>query len=156
MQTVSEVMTRSVHVVSPHDSLQRAAQMMDELDVGALPVCDGERLIGMVTDRDITVRGTAAGRAPDDAQVEDVMSTDVHWCFEDQPLDEVLRQMADTQIRRVPVLSHDEERRLVGIVALGDMATKTVRGAPKRDVAQAVEKLSSPAEPDRPPQGGSR
>lgn len=150
MQIVSEVMTRNVQVVSPHESLQRAAQMMDELNVGALPVCDGERLIGMVTDRDITVRGTAVGRAPGDTHVDEVMSTDVRWCFEDQPLDEVLRQMADTQIRRVPVVSHDEQHKLVGIVALGDLVTKTAAGTQKSDVVQAVEKVSTPSEPDRP------
>lgn len=148
MQIVSEVMSRNVHVVSPDESLQRAAQMMEELDVGALPVCDGERLIGMVTDRDITVRGTAIGRAPGDTHVDEVMSTDVRWCFEDQPLDEVLRQMADAQIRRVPVVSHDEHK-LIGIVVLGDLVTKTAEGAQKRDVAQVVEKVSTPSEPDR-------
>lgn len=90
-------MTRDVRFVSPQENLQRAAQIMDELNVGALPVCDGNRLVGMVTDRDITVRATAAGMAPMDAHVEQVMSTDVRWCFEDQPLEEVLQQMADTR-----------------------------------------------------------
>jgi CBS-domain-containing membrane protein len=124
--------------------------MMDEFNVGALPVCDGERLIGMVTDRDITVRGTAAGRTPHEAHVDEVMSTDVRWCFEDQPLDEVLRQMADTQIRRVPVVSHDDEHKLIGIVALGDLVTKATEGAQKREVVQTVEKVSTPSEPDLP------
>ncbi|HYD58761.1 MAG TPA: CBS domain-containing protein [Noviherbaspirillum sp.] len=149
MQMVSEVMTRNVQFISPHENLQRAAQMMDELNVGALPVCDGERLVGMVTDRDITVRGVAAGRLPGEAQVEEVMSTDVRWCFEDQPLDDVMRQMADTQIRRVPVVSHDDAHRLVGIVSLGDLAAKTDEYTKQRDVAQLVEKVSTPAEPDR-------
>jgi len=155
MQMVSEVMTRNVQFVSPQESLQRAAQMMDELNVGALPVCDGERLVGMVTDRDITVRATAAGRAPGEAHVEEVMSTDVRWCFEDQPVDEVMQQMADTQIRRVPVVSHDEAHRLVGIVALGDLATKTTEDAQKRGVQQVVEQVSSPSEPDRSVQSGA-
>ena len=149
MQMVSEVMTRNVQFISPRENLQRAAQMMDELNVGALPVCDGERLVGMVTDRDITVRGIAAGRPPGEAQVEEVMSTDVRWCFEDQPLDDVMRQMADTQIRRVPVVSHDDAHRLVGIVSLGDLAAKTDEHTRQRDVAQLVEKVSTPAEPDR-------
>lgn len=149
MQMVSDVMTRNVQFISPHENLQRAAQMMDELNVGALPVCDGERLVGMITDRDITVRGVAAGRAPDEAHVEEVMSGDVRWCFEDQPLDDVMQQMADTQIRRVPVVSHDETHRLVGIVALGDLATKAEAGMRKEDVEQLVEKVSSPSEPDR-------
>ena len=125
MQTVAEVMTRNVQVVSPQESLQRAAQLMDELDVGALPVYNGEQLVGMVTDRDITVRGTAAGLPPQETHIDEVMSANIRWCFEDQPLDEVMIQMADSQVRRIPVLSHDDQRKLVGIVSLGDVATKT-------------------------------
>lgn len=156
MQMISEVMTRDVRFVTPQENVQRAAQMMDELNVGALPVCDGNRLVGMVTDRDITVRATAAGLAPRDAQVDEVMSTDVRWCFEDQSLDEVMQQMADTQIRRVPVVSHDEAHTLIGIVSLGDLATKTPGDAQKRSVEQTVEKVSSPSEPDRSPAGAAR
>jgi CBS domain-containing protein len=153
MQMVSEVMTRNVQFVSPQETVRRAAQMMDDLNVGALPVCDGERLVGMVTDRDVTVRATSAGIAPDDALVDEVMSTDVRWCFEDQPLEEVMQQMADTQIRRVPVVSHDDAHRLVGIVSLGDIATKSGNGRQKQDIEQVVEKVSFPSEPDRTPQG---
>lgn len=151
MQTVSEVMTRDIRVVSPRENLQRAAQLMDELNVGALPVCDGERLVGMVTDRDITVRGTAAGRAPGDAHVEEVMSTDVRWVFEDQPLEDVMRQMADAQIRRVPVVTHDARHRLIGIVSLGDLAT--AQGADPRRIERVVEQVSTPSEPDRSARG---
>lgn len=153
MQLVYEVMTREVQAVTSRDTVRRAAQMMDDLNVGALPVCDGERLIGMVTDRDITVRATSAGLNPDDALVEQVMSTDVRSCFEDQSLEEVARQMADTQIRRVPVVSHDDARRLVGIVSLGDIATKAAGGARRHVVEQVVEKVSFPSEPDRSSQG---
>jgi CBS domain-containing protein len=149
MQTVSEVMTRNVQVVSPQESLRRAAQMMDELDVGVLPVCNGERLVGMVTDRDITVRGVAAGKIPGDAHVDEVMSTDVRWVFEDQPLDDVMIQMADSQIRRIPVVSHDDRHKLIGIVSLGDAATKTPGGAQKQQVEEVVEMVSSPSRPDR-------
>src|SRR5688572_9997764 len=134
MQMISEVMTRQVQFVTPQETVRRAAQMMDELNVGALPVCDGDRLVGVVTDRDITVRATSAGIAPDDAVVDDVMSTDVRWCFEDQSVDEVLRQMANTQIRRVPVITHDDAHRLVGIVSLGDIATKSGDGTRKQDI----------------------
>jgi CBS domain-containing protein len=143
MQTVSEVMTRQVQVVSPDESLQRAAQLMDELNVGALPVVTGDRLVGMITDRDITIRGTAAGLAPQEAHIDQVMSAEVRWCFEDQPLDEVMIQMADSQIRRIPVVSHDNQQTLVGIVSLGDVATKTPADA-KQDVQQVVELVSSP------------
>ena len=138
MQLVYEVMTREVQSVSARDTVRRAAQMMDDLNVGALPVCDGERLIGMVTDRDITVRATSAGLSPDDALVEQVMSATVHSCFEDQPLEEVARQMADTQIRRVPVVSNDDARKLVGIVSLGDLATKASGGTRRHVVEQVV------------------
>jgi CBS domain-containing protein len=156
MQMVSEVMTRNVQYVSPRETVRRAAQMMDDLNVGALPVCDGERLVGMVTDRDITVRATSAGLAPDDAVVDEVMSTDVRWCFEDQPLDEVMRQMADTQIRRVPVVSHDDAHRLVGIVSLGDIATSAADGTPGPDIGQVVRRVSFPSEPDRSLQGDAQ
>jgi len=151
MQLVHEVMTRNVQSVSAGDTVRRAAQMMDDLNVGALPVCEGERLIGMVTDRDITVRATSAGLNPDDALVEQVMSADVRSCFEDQSLEEVAQQMADTQIRRVPVVSRDDAQRLVGIVSLGDLATKAAGGG--QVVEQVVEKVSFPSEPDLSSQG---
>lgn len=144
MQRVSEVMSRDAQVVFPQESLQRAAQLMDELNVGSLPVCDGQRLVGMVTDRDITVRGTAAGKMPGEAHVDEVMTAEVRWCFEDQPLDEVMIQMADSQIRRIPVVSHDDQKRLVGIVSLGDVATKTRDPAQKPDVKDVVEMVSEP------------
>jgi CBS domain-containing protein len=156
---VAEVMTRNVQSVSPSETVRRAAQLMDNLNVGALPVCDGDKLVGMVTDRDITVRATSAGMAPDDAVVDQVMSTDVRCCFEDQSIDEVMRQMADTQIRRVPVVSHDEARRLVGILSLGDIVTKAAVAARPEDIEQVMQKVSFPSEPDRSTQeagnGGS-
>ena len=152
MQTVAEVMTRDARVVSPQESVQRAAQLMDELNVGALPVCDGHRLVGMVTDRDITIRATAAGRAPADAHVDEVMSTDVHWCFEDESLDEVVKKMAGTQIRRVPVISHDDQKRLVGIVALGDLLTKSGQ---QQTATEAAGKISSPSAPETSGSRGS-
>lgn len=143
MQRIADVMTRDVMSVSPQESLRRAAQMMDELNVGALPVCDGERLVGMITDRDITVRATSAGEAPEDARVEDAMTDQVRWCFDDQSVDEVMQQMGSTQIRRVPVIEHDTQR-LVGIVSLGDLATKH-----SAQVDRTLEEVSSPARPDR-------
>ncbi|AKJ29553.1 CBS domain-containing protein [Caldimonas brevitalea] len=151
MQQISEVMTRNVRVVSPDDSLQSAAQVMDELNVGAVPVCNGERLVGMITDRDITVRAVAAGLSADGTHVSEVMTDQVRWCFEDQPIDEVMQQMSDVQIRRVPVV--DRDNRLVGIVSLGDLATKH-----SDDVDETLQKISSPSEPDRsttPSSGGS-
>ena len=143
MQTIQDVMTRDVQSISPQETIQRAAQMMDELNVGAIPVLDGQKLVGMITDRDITVRATAAGQAPDSTRVGDVMSTDVRTCGPEQTVDEVLGQMGDVQIRRVPVIDENSQE-VIGIVSMGDMATKHSAG-----VDRALEEVSSPAEPDR-------
>ena len=142
MQTIQDVMTRDVQSIAPQETVQRAAQMMDELNVGAIPVLDGRKLVGMITDRDITVRSTAAGQAPAEARVGDVMSTDVRTCAPNQTVDEVLGQMGDVQIRRVPVVDQ-ESHSLVGIVALGDMATKHSVGT--EDALQAISTPSQPA-----------
>lgn len=144
MQLISEIMTRDVRTISPKENIRRAAQLMDELNVGAIPVCDGDRLIGMVTDRDITVRATSAGESPEDTMVRDVMSVNVKTCFADQQVDEVMEQMRDVQIRRVPVVDH-ETQNLIGIVSLGDVATKH-----SAEVDRTLEKISTPAQPDRP------
>lgn len=144
MQTVGEVMSRNARSVAPQESLQHAAKLMNELDVGALPVCNGERLVGMVTDRDIAVRGVAAGKSPLFAHVEDVMSTEVRWCFEDEPLEDVIQQMSYNQIRRLPVIAHDDSHRLVGMVSLGDLATK-VPGEARANVEQLTEQISAPS-----------
>lgn len=145
MQTISDVMTRHVQSIAPQETLRRAAEMMDELNVGSLPVCDGDKLVGMITDRDITVRATAAGKAPDSTHVEEVMTDQVRWCFEDQTVDEVMQQMGDTQIRRLPVIDHNTKE-LIGIVSLGDLATKH-----SAQVDRTLEEISSPSQPDRPP-----
>lgn len=143
MTQVREVMTRGVRAMSPADSIQFAAQAMDELNVGALPVCDGERLLGMVTDRDITVRGVAQGCAVDQTPLSSVMSENVRWCFEDQDVSEVLDLMRGAQIRRLPVV--DREKHLVGIVSLGDLAAKWESD----EMPEALADISQPAEPDR-------
>ena len=143
MQTINDVMTRDVQSISPEQSVRKAAQMMDEFNVGSIPVCDGNKLVGMITDRDITVRSTAAGQSPENTRVGDVMSTDVRTCFSTQSVDEVLGQMGNVQIRRVPVVDQASHK-LVGIVSLGDMATKHSAG-----IDTALEEISSPSEPDR-------
>jgi CBS domain-containing protein len=142
MQTIQDVMTREVQSISPQETIQRAAQMMDELNVGAIPVLDGRKLVGMITDRDITVRATAAGLAPGAAHVGDIMSTDVRTCSPNQEVDEVLGQMGDVQIRRVPVVD-EQSQQVVGIVSLGDMAAKHSAG-----IDHTLEEISTPAEPD--------
>ncbi|MBB3890332.1 CBS domain-containing protein [Phenylobacterium haematophilum] len=117
---VADCMTRNVKMASPQESLRDAARMMAELDAGILPVADGDRLVGMITDRDICVRGVALGKGPDD-KVADVMSREVKYCFEDDDSDAVLRNMGDIQVRRLPVLNRD--KRLIGIVSLADLAS---------------------------------
>ncbi|HEV7912900.1 MAG TPA: CBS domain-containing protein [Albitalea sp.] len=148
MTRISEVMTRGVEVIAPGESLQRAAQLMDELNVGALPVCDGETLVGMITDRDITVRATAAGMEPDAHCVFEVMTEQTRWCTEDQSTDDVMKQMGDVQIRRLPVL--DEQRRVIGIVSLGDLATRQ-----PEHTDEVLRDVSWPSEPDRPHAGST-
>ncbi|RZI84846.1 MAG: CBS domain-containing protein [Rubrivivax sp.] len=142
MPRIADVMTRDVETIQPQASLQAAAQLMDELNVGALPVCDGQRLVGMLTDRDITVRATATGLAPREARVADVMTEHTRWCTEDQSTEDVLQQMSDVQIRRIPVLNARQE--LVGIVSLGDLATRQ-----QDDVQATLRDISYPSEPDR-------
>lgn len=138
MPRVSEIMSTDVRVIEPQQSLRSAAQCMRDLDVGALPVCDGERLLGMLTDRDIAVRAVADGLAPDAACVSDVMSPDVEYCTADQDTNEVMRLMGDKQLRRLPVI--DAQKRLVGIVSLGDMA---LRQTAHTDAA--LREISTPA-----------
>jgi CBS domain-containing protein len=116
---VGEAMTRDVRITNPDETIQQAARMMASLDAGVLPVADHDRLVGMITDRDIAIRGIAAGKGPD-AKIRDVMTTDVKYCFDDQDVDEVTRNMADIQVRRLPVV--DRGKRLVGILSLGDIA----------------------------------
>ncbi len=139
---ISSIMTRNVRVVAPDRTIQEAARLMDEMNVGSLPVCDGRRLRGMVTDRDITVRATAAGLPPDTTRVRDVMSDHVWWCFDDDDVDHIVQLMSDHQIRRLPVV--DRDKHLVGIVALGDLATDQ-----QDQATRALHRISTPSEPDR-------
>jgi CBS domain-containing protein len=134
---VQDLMTRDVATVKPGQSLKNAARSMAELDVGVLPVSEGDRLIGMITDRDIVIRAVAEGKGPD-ATVREVMTPEVKYCFCDQDIDEVSNNMADTQIRRLPVV--DRDKRLVGILSLGDLA---VSGEPDCAVA-ALSGISRP------------
>lgn len=116
---VKEAMTRDVRLVKPDQPISEAARLMGELDVGALPVEENDRLVGIITDRDIAVRAVAAGRGPD-TPVSEVMSREVKYCFEDQSIDEVTQNMGELRVRRLPVLTRD--KRLIGILSLGDLA----------------------------------
>jgi CBS domain-containing protein len=120
MMQIMECMSRDVHLTNPNASLQEAAKIMAESDVGALPVGENDRLIGMVTDRDLAVRGLAAGLNPRSATVRDVMSDSISYCYEDDDAEAVALNMAELQVRRLPVLNRG--KRLVGMVSLGDVA----------------------------------
>jgi CBS domain-containing protein len=118
---VSKCMTRDVELVSPTQTIRDAAQMMAELDAGALPVQQDDRLVGMITDRDIAVRAVAQGKSPE-TPVRDVMSPEVLYCFDDQEIEDVSRNMGEVKVRRLPVVNRD--KRLVGIISIGDLALK--------------------------------
>ena len=118
---LSQILTRDPEVIAPDTSVKEAAQRMRSMDVGSLPVCDGRRLLGMVTDRDITIRITAEGRDPASTPVQEAMTPDIQYVFEDQDVRDAARIMREQQIRRLPVLNR--EKNLVGIVSLGDIAT---------------------------------
>ena len=117
---VREAMTRDVRVTNPNHTVQQAAELMAQLDAGSLPVGEKDKLVGMITDRDIAVRGVAKGKGPE-ARVRDVMTEDVKYCFDDQDLEDVTQNMGDIKVRRLPVV--DRDKRLVGILSLGDVAT---------------------------------
>ena len=137
---LKEIMTAAVEVIRPDSSIADAAKKMRSLDVGSLPVCDGERLVGMITDRDITIRATADGRDPNNTLVRDCMSPEIVYCFEDQSAEEAERLMQEKQIRRLPVLTR--EKQLAGVIALGDLATKT---DDVQQVGRTVREISEPA-----------
>lgn len=143
MQQVSQIMNRNVRVISPDTSVRQAAQEMKSLDVGALPVCDGERLIGMLTDRDIAVRSVADNKEPQNTKVSDIMSPEVVWCFDDASTEEVAAKMADHQVRRIPVVNR--QKKLVGVVAMADLATSQQDPDTKADTIEGVSEDSGRA-----------
>src|SRR5438105_11168174 len=134
---VSEAMTPDVRVASPDETIRQAAKTMASLDAGVLPVGENDHLIGMITDRDIAIRGIARGKGPK-AKVRDVMTEDVKYCFEDQEVEEFTRNMADIQVRRLPVLNRD--KRLVGILSLGDIAISCDDAKVAGDALQGISR----------------
>jgi CBS domain-containing protein len=139
---LNEFINSRVEIVQPSDTLQRAAEKMRELDVGSLPVCDGGQLIGMITDRDITIRAVAKGSDPAVATVSEVMTSEALWCYEDEDVEEAARIMQEHQVRRILVLN--EAKELVGITSLGELATVT---GDRRLAGETLEAISeeSPA-----------
>ena len=136
---VSDIITRDVETIGPDTTVKEAAQRMRSADIGSLPVCDGRRLIGMVTDRDITIRVTAEGRDAASTPVQEAMTPDVAFVFEDQDVQEAAKIMQERQIRRLPVISRD--RQLVGILALGDLAV----AGDDRTSGDTLQQISQPA-----------
>ena len=139
---VNEIITRDPQVIRPETALIEAAQKMKSLDIGMLPVCDGDRLVGVITDRDITVRGVAQGSDPKTARVQEVMTSEVIYCFDDEDVKEAAKKMEEKKVRRLPVLNR--EKRLVGIVSLGDLAVRTGK---EKLAGEVLERVSEPGHP---------
>ena len=137
---LKEIMTSTVDVISRETNAAEAALKMKYLNVGAIPVCDGERLCGMVTDRDLVVRVVAKGLDPKQVHVSEATSSEVFFCYEDEDLEKASQVMAQKQIRRLPILSRG--KKLVGIVSLGDLA---VRGKDAQTSGIVLEQVSRPS-----------
>jgi CBS domain-containing protein len=134
---ISKCMTRDVEIANPDQTIQEAAKMMCDCDTGVLPVGENDRLVGMITDRDIAIRAVAEGKSCD-TKVREVMSGEVLYCFDDQELEDVARNMADIKVRRLPVLNRNKH--LVGIISLGDLSKKEDPAV----TAKAVSNISKP------------
>ena len=136
---LSEIMTREVEIIQPDDTLQAAAQKMRDRDIGFLPVCDGESLMGVLSDRDLTIRALADGMDINVMLGRDLMTTPAIYCFDDQDVKEAAKIMEENQIRRLVVLSRDDKR-LVGVVSLGDLAKNGITDLS----GQVLQKVSEP------------
>jgi CBS domain-containing protein len=134
---VAECMTGDVKLANPEDSIQQAARIMASEDIGVLPVADGDRLVGMITDRDIAVRAVADGQGCD-TKVRDVMTREVRYCFDDEDTEDVMVNMGDQQLRRLPVV--DRDKRLVGMLSLSDCTM----GDTDRQTGEALQQITRP------------
>ncbi len=141
---IKEIMTSNVEVIQSDATVKQVAEKMRGLNVGAIPVVDGKEVVGMVTDRDIVIRSTAAGRNPNDTSVKEVMTAKFVYCFEDQDVKDAARLMSENQIRRLPVV--DKQNQLVGIVSLGDFS---VEAKDNKGPGQVLGDISRPSRPDR-------
>ncbi len=138
---IKDVMTSGVETVSPGTTLREAAQKMRDLNVGPLPVCDGQKLAGIITDRDIVVRGIAMGHDPNTSKVSDVLTPDVEYCYEDDSIEKAAKYMGEKQIRRLMVV--DTNKNLVGIISLGDISQE-VSGRKAGEALEEISELPSP------------
>jgi CBS domain-containing protein len=144
---IREVMTQGPETVNPKASAKEAARKMKDLDIGSLPVCDGEKLEGLVTDRDMVLRLVAEGLDPATTNVREIMTLGATYCFDDQTLEEAAAVMEAHQIRRLPILNRDKE--LIGMLSLGDLATR-IQGTEEQELAEeALTDISAPSEPKR-------
>lgn len=134
---VRECMSRNVQVAAPDHTMQSAAQVMADIDAGFLPVAQDDRLIGIVTDRDIAIRGVAAGHPPE-TNIQEVMSRQVRYCYDDQSAQQVLDNMGEIQVRRLPVV--DRDKKLVGIVSISDLA-----GGEIIETGKALSEIAQPS-----------
>jgi CBS domain-containing protein len=137
---VSEIMTTDFEMIDSTNSLTQAAEKMKSLNVGFLPVKEGTRLVGLITDRDIVIRGLAEGKNPGATQVKDIISSRILYCFDDDSVEEAARLMEDNQVRRLIVVNHDQVP--VGVVSLGDIA---VRAGQESLSGEILERVSEPA-----------
>lgn len=141
MKSVMEVMTKDVEIINPNDSLKDAAEKMRTLNVGPLPVCEGDKLMGIITDRDIVVRAVSQGMDPNNTRVSQAMTDEIEYVYEDDDISTVVRKMKDEQIRRILVVNRD--KKLVGIVALGDLA----EAMDTQEAGKTLESISEPSQP---------
>ncbi len=135
---VKEIMTKDVFWIRPDTNLQEAASKMKELDTGVLPVCDGENICGMITDRDIAIRSTAQGQDPKNSKISDIMTPQVEFCHEEEDLEKIAQRMEAKRIRRLPVIG--PEKKIVGIISLGDV----VRRGESKVACEILEEVSEP------------
>ena len=138
---IRDVMTREVETVKSDTSIREAAELMRDRDIGVLPVVDDGKVSGMLTDRDIVIRSTAAGSNPNDAKAGDAASADIAWCYDDDEVKEVVEKMSEHKVRRLPVMNRSDE--LVGIVSIGDVAVESSEGM----AGEALEDISKPNRP---------
>jgi CBS domain-containing protein len=144
---IREVMTQGAEIINSSAPAMEAAAKMRDLDVGSLPVCDGKKLKGFLTDRDIAVRLVASGLDSSTTKVSEIMTPDATYCFDDQTLEEAAAVMEARQIRRLPILSRDKQ--LIGMLSLGDLAVRTL-GTDDHDLADdALNDISEPSDPNR-------
>lgn len=136
---VKDEMTSKIEVINPGMSVKDASRKMRDLNIGVLPVCENNRLVGIITDRDITIRLTAEAKDPGATKIKEVMTSKVEWCFEDDEVEKIAEKMESKKIRRLPVISHD--KKLVGMLSLGDLA---LRGS-RETACEVLEKVSMPA-----------